>query len=194
MMYRMSAPSLKPMACITALAVLLAACTPAPEDVDVPPREVPQTRAEVEAVRSVFNAIQPTSIEENREYCGYLFKDAFGLLAVTEPRRGATASCSPRWPRNSANVLASYHTHGAFDPDYDGEVPSYEDMASDILESVDGYVATPSGRVWYIDANRKEARLVCGPGCVVSDPTYQPGFDEIIRDRYTLQDLSLRGG
>jgi hypothetical protein len=184
---------MKLLACMSALALLLAACTPAPEDVDVPPREEPQTRAEVQAVRSVFNAIQPTSIEENREYCGYLFKDAFGLLAVTEPRRGAKASCSPRWPRNNVDVLASYHTHGAFDPDYDGEVPSYEDMASDILEAVDGYVATPSGRVWYIDANRKEARLVCGPGCVVSDPTYQPGFDEIIRQRYSLQDLSLRG-
>lgn len=171
----------------------LVACGPTPEEAQVPPREIPQTSEELSAVRAVFNAVQPESVARNREYCGYIVRDRFGLLAATAARRGSVASCTPRWPRGDVDVLASYHTHGAFNPEYDSEVPSYEDMASDIREEVDGYVATPSGRVWHIDAARKEARLVCGPGCVVGDPTYIPAFDEVLQDRYVLDELARRG-
>ncbi|MEM6887179.1 MAG: DUF4329 domain-containing protein [Pseudomonadota bacterium] len=173
-------------------AIILSGCQPAPEDVQVPPRDTPQTREEVEAVRAVFNAVQPASIANNREYCGYIVINELGLFDATDARRGRIASCTPRWPGSGVEVLASYHTHAAYDPDYDGEIPSYDDLASDILEAVDGYIATPAGRIWYVNANRKEARLVCGPGCVVSDPAYVPEVDYIIRERYTLDDLAIR--
>ena len=39
-------------------------------------------------------------------------------------------------------VMASFHTHACYDPDADSEVPSVEDLAGDIDESVNGYVAT----------------------------------------------------
>lgn len=156
---------------------------------EVAPRDIPHSREELETVRSVFNAIQPQSIEQNREFCGYIIRTELGLLSATEPRRGRKASCSPRWPRGDVDVIASYHTHAAYDPEYDSEVPSYEDMESDILAEIDGYIATPAGRIWFINARRKEARLVCGPGCVVSDPNYQPAAYPPLRDRYRIREL-----
>lgn len=171
----------------------LAGCGPSPEKIVVAPRDIPQTPAELNTVRTVFDAIQPRSVETNLEYCGYIVRDDTGRISATPARRGGAASCTPRWPDGRVDVLASYHTHGAFNPEYDSEIPSYEDMASDILEAVDGYVATPSGRVWHIDAARKETQLICGPRCVASDPTYIPGSDDIAKDRYTLDELSRRG-
>jgi len=48
-------------------------------------------------------------------------------------------------------IFASYHTHGAFSPDYSSELPSGDDMESDEAEGIDEWVATPDGRPCYID-------------------------------------------
>jgi len=171
---------------------LLIGCQSAPEDIKLEPRDPPQSMAEIELVRTTFNALQPQSIARNREYCGYILRASDGTLSATEPRRGRATRCAPRWPGRKADVVASYHTHAAFDPRYDSEVPSYDDMASDILEGIDGYVATPGGRIWYINSARKEARLVCGRNCVIKDPDYDPADTGRLRDRYSLDDLAAR--
>lgn len=173
------------------VALVLAACAPEdPAGIQMAPRPVPQTDTEVAFVSRLFNDIQPRSIMEDREYCGLIGLDAGGALIATVPRRGQVSSCLPPDPASvSFVVVASYHTHGAYSPDYFTEVPSFDDMRTDIQDGTDGYVATPGGRLWYVDARNRIARQVCGRNCLIPDPDHRedPGFT--VQASYTLDDL-----
>mmetsp|Transcript_381 Transcript_381/g.1093 ORF Transcript_381/g.1093 Transcript_381/m.1093 type:complete len:181 (-) Transcript_381:1679-2221(-) len=171
--------------------LVLAGCSPPLESIEMSPRAVPQTGSEIAFVTALFNRIQPRSITEGREYCGVIGVTDTGQLLATPARRGGRASCLPPvpdWP--NARAIASYHTHGSADPDYIAEIPSFADMRTDIEADTDGYVATPGGRLWYVDARARQARQICGQGCLVSDVDHvdDPGMP--VRQRYTLQELS----
>lgn len=173
-------------------AVMLSACAEDPATAVVPPRPQAQSLAELAFARATLNSIQGPSIARNREYCGFIGVDAFGRFTATDPVQGRESRCVARLPRGDLTVLASYHSHAAYAEDFDSEVPSYQDLASDITAEIDGYVATPGGRMWYLDANLKEARLVCGPNCLIADPDYRPRAVDPLRSRYSLQDLADR--
>lgn len=168
--------------------VLLAACaTVDPASIQMSPRPVAQTQGEVDFVKSLFADIQGPSIRESREYCGLIGLDASGAFVATEPRPGRVASCLPPAPANvDFTVVASYHTHGSYSPRFVNEMPSIDDMTSDIADNTDGYVATPGGRLWYIDARARVARLICNAGCLQSDPAY-PG--SVVPRRITMAQL-----
>lgn len=153
-------------------------------------RSISQTPEEIDFVAGLFNAIQPKSIAEQREYCGLIGMGRDGQFVATEPRRGKAASClppSPRW--QNIQVIASYHTHGAADLEYFTEIPSFDDMRTDIEDGTDGYIATPGGRLWYVDARARVARQLCGPGCIVGDPNHVDDPDMFVQQSYTLQEL-----
>ncbi|MBY5932988.1 DUF4329 domain-containing protein [Tateyamaria omphalii] len=175
---------------------LAAACDALPPDVNVAdivmdPRPIPQTATEVAFATDLFNELQVRSIDEGREYCGLIGIDASGDYVATTARRGDAVSClPPQSAGRNVTVLASYHTHAAYDPEYLTEVPSFDDMRTDIEDGTDGYIATPGGRLWYIDARAQEARLICGAGCLVSDVRFEEDPDFPVRNRYTLYDLS----
>ncbi|APX11140.1 DUF4329 domain-containing protein [Tateyamaria omphalii] len=159
-------------------------------DIVMAPRAVPQTEAEIAFAADLFNDLQPASIDERREYCGLIGITASGDYVATPARRGGASSClPPERARPGVTVLASYHTHSAYDPDFLTEIPSYDDMRTDIEDGTDGYIATPGGRFWYIDARAREARLICGAQCLVSDARFEEDPEFPVRDRYTLQDL-----
>ena len=170
----------------------LAGCGEDPATAVVPPRHQVQNLPELDYARATLNSIQEQSFDQNREFCGYIGVDSFGRFVSTEPTRGRESTCRPSSPRGDFQVLASYHSHGAFSEEFDSELPSYEDMATDILEGVDGYIATPGGRMWYINAETRNARLVCGPNCLFTDPGYSDPEFEPIRSRYSLRDLEER--
>ena len=94
-----------------------------------------------------------------------------GKLAATGPKRGRRDSCEPDEPPEDFEILASYHTHGDDTQEADTEVPSLEDLAGDIEEGIDGYIATPGGRLWLNDARLRQTvpafpgmpRLPAGP-------------------------------
>ncbi|MEM6662786.1 MAG: DUF4329 domain-containing protein [Pseudomonadota bacterium] len=139
-----------------------------------------------------FDKIQPRSIRENREYCGLVGFDANDRLAITPARPGTVDSCDPGDDPPGWEVIASYHTHGGFLEYADSEVPSVDDLLGDFEEGIDGYVATPGGRVWL---NLLEERLtfqLCGRNCVVADPKARPwkAFAPMIE--YTLPALRER--
>ncbi|WP_152613033.1 DUF4329 domain-containing protein [Tateyamaria sp. ANG-S1] len=175
---------------------LTAACDALPShlnvaDIVMAPRPIPQTAAEVAFATDLFNDLQVRSIDEGREYCGLIGVDASGDYVATTARRGTAISClPPQGAGSDVTVLASYHTHAAYDPDYLTEIPSFDDMRTDIEDGTDGYIATPGGRLWYIDARAQEARLICGAGCLVSDVRFEEDPNFPVRNRYTLQDLS----
>jgi len=136
-----------------------------------------------------FGPIQERSIANKREYCGYFGLNEDGELIATKPKRGREDSCMANVSDDIVEIIASYHTHGAFDYDADAETPSSADLEADIDEEVDGYIATPGGRIWKNDADREKAILLCGRNCTVSDPDYDNQAFPPVSGSYTLDGL-----
>jgi len=155
-----------------------------------PPAEI---GAEFDAQAIAFlNDLQPQSISENLEYCGYFGEDADGNFRATIPKVGEVDFCQlPLRPTDFAAV-ASYHTHSAFDTEADSEVPSTDDIQADIEDKLYGYISTPGGRVWIVDWREASASQLCGIGCVFQDPRFIPGDAGPIDQSYTLGDLRRR--
>jgi len=152
----------------------------------------PRTSAEVAYMKVQMAAIQPRSISENREYCGYLGVLPNGDLTITPPKRGAPAGCTPPNPPANMRVLASYHTHAAYAPRFDSEVPSSNDLEGDISEGINGYISTPGGRLWYSDGATQKTYQLCGVACLPSGPRFQPELSNPVRQSYTLAALRQR--
>ncbi len=148
-----------------------------------------QETSEVRLAREVLSGLQEASFREDREYCGYIGYDAAGVLIATAPTPGEQGSCLPDEPDQINLLTASYHTHGAYSPDYVNEVPSIDDVESDEAEGIDGYVATPGGRFWYVDTEDLVISQICGLGCLPSDPDFVRGSDGHIEPSYTYDAL-----
>ena len=83
-----------------------------------------QSPEEIAFARQILTQLQDNSFAANREYCGIIGLTADNKLTAATPRKGRRTSCQPRDPRDAAEIIASYHTHGGFDWDADSEVPS----------------------------------------------------------------------
>lgn len=140
---------------------------------------------------SVLDSYQPLTIANKREYCGYIFVDARGNLQSTTGSQGRFASCTMPAPRVGQGIIASFHTH-PFGRGFTNELPSTIDLISDFDYGIDGYVATPSGRLWLVDFQTRSTRQLCGPGCLTSDPAYVPPARDMFRQSYTLDELRRR--
>ncbi|KPP84176.1 MAG: protein of unknown function containing DUF4329 domain [Rhodobacteraceae bacterium HLUCCA08] len=148
---------------------------------------------QVDFVTALFGELQMLSINKRREYCGYIGRDASGALVATDPVPGEMASCLPVWPdRGEMTVIASYHTHGAFDIGYLNEIPSDIDLQGDIALGIDGWIATPGGRLWFSDHRAREVRLICGITCLPFSPRFYKGTSGHIAKSYTLEELIRR--
>lgn len=122
-----------------------------------------------------LESLQKRSFIAGVEYCGMIFEDTEGKLTTSEVTRGDEASCGYtfEWPAGQ-NPVASFHTHGGYDTDYDNESPSLTDLEQEIQDRVDGYISTPGGRFWHIDWQAERAVQVCGEGCLTQDEKYVP--------------------
>lgn len=189
--------------CFTFLAaVTLVACADPIETINKQPvfpeavssLPAPQQTAVDTFAKNFLDSIQAQSIADRREYCGYFFRDPAGQVKATPPRRGTFATCSMPAPRRGDGIFASYHTHGAYGRQYDNEVPSTTDLLSDFQLGLDGYISTPGGRIWHVSSATRDARQVCGLGCVTRDPGFVPRNEANVRQRYTVVSLNQRGG
>ncbi len=177
---------------ILAAALLLAACDENPKSVVYQGRLQPQTAQEVSFATSVLADLQIRSIAENLEYCGFIGIGANGALIASPALQGDECGCRPQEPEDGFDILASYHTHAAYAADYDSEVPSLDDLRADVLEGIDGYIATPGERIWYNSAEQKQSILLCGENCIISDPGYQPDPEFPVSNTYNLESLKSR--
>ncbi len=125
---------------------------------------------EVIAIRALAE-IQPTSIAEGVEYCGWIIEEN-QTIKSTKPFRGHVDYCDSEYPNGNVILLASFHTHGGHNPDYNSEVPSDTDMEADFQDDTYGFVGTPGGRVWLIDPFQQEAFMVCDESCIPQDQNY----------------------
>lgn len=142
-----------------------------------------QSRGELTGTLNLFavahlDEVQRLSIRDGVEYCGLFGYDSSGKLAATPARRGERDGCEPALEPEGFEVIASYHTHGAYALDADTEVPSVEDLLADFEEGIDGYIATPGGRIWLNLAEERRSFQLCGKGCVQADPAFRtcPAF------------------
>lgn len=125
------------------------------------------------AAAAVLAGLQARSFRYNREYCGLLGYDRDGRLFATRASRGHRDVCQPREGSDMVTIIASYHTHGAAAGDTDTEAPSLEDLFADVSEGIDGYVATPGGRLWKIEHRKNAAFLICDTGCMPTDARHR---------------------
>ena len=143
--------------------------------------------------RAQLAAIQPRSFADRVELCGMIAQDADGNLSSREVIVGHEATCDISYFtfRNRLPV-ATYHTHGGFDPRYDSEVPSLIDVQGDMASGMDGYVATPGGRLWHIDPQTGTSRQLCGAGCLPVDPRHTPCPADPVQQSYSVVQLHTR--
>lgn len=172
--------------CVFSAALLLAAPFASAQD-----RSTLEDQLDIFAAAH-FDSIQMRSFAEKVEYCGWLGFDALGTMVATPAKRGAADHCDLDDPPAGFEILASYHTHGAYDRDADTEVPSIGDLEGDFEEGVDGYIATPGGRLWLNLVEEQISIQLCGPGCVVADSSFRecPAFPPA--EEYTIADLQAR--
>ncbi len=147
-----------------------------------------QDAEEVAVARAVLASLQDLSFRKRREYCGFIGYNSDAKLEATPATGGTQATCSAAFPDDLA-VVASYHTHGAFDEGYFNEIPSDIDMESDAEFLLNGYVSTPGGRLWYIDGRALVAHQICGLGCLPVAPGFAKGLNGEIAERYTFDEL-----
>ncbi len=125
-----------------------------------------------EPARQVLNGINPTSVAQNREFGGYVYRNADGSFSATQPIPGEAASVSLPPPASAAPqgavTTASYHTHAAFDPRFDNENFSPQDIISDILFRIDGYLGTPAGQFKFFDLSSRQITTLGGPGTLAT--------------------------
>ncbi len=172
--------------------IVLVSCGYGPLPEVTEPRPQPRSAAEISYIKAALNALQPRSIAENREYCGYFGLDPAGNFMISTPNRGDESGCLPEQPPQSMTPIASYHTHAAYEADYDSEVPSTNDLIGDISEGVDGYIVTPGGRLWFNNARARTAIMLCDLGCLIADPAFLPDLGSPVQNQYTLAELEQR--
>ena len=100
-----------------------------------------------DAARNVLNGINPTSVAENLEYGGWVYRNSDNTFSATEPVKGTVDSVSIGSPSSvgAGTATATYHTHGGFDPRFDSENFSFADISLNNNWGVDGYLGTPAG-------------------------------------------------
>lgn len=147
-----------------------------------------QDATEIALARATLSALQPLSFAKDREFCGFIGYDAGGVLRATRAVMGDESTCLADLPEDLA-VTASYHTHGGFDPDFFGEIPSDIDVEGDAALWINGYVSTPGGRFWFVDSQAMEVRLLCGLSCLPMAPGYRKGTNGPIASRYSYDAL-----
>lgn len=153
---------------------------------------IPQSEVQSFA-RQELDALQSRSFAEDLELCGIIFETSDRELGVSRPNAGDEGSCDIAYFDEPGMVpIASFHTHGKHSRRYDGEVPSIVDIESDVSTGMDGYIATPGGRLWYVDHETATARMVCGEGCVTQDPNYRTCARDVIAQTYTIGELAER--
>ena len=154
------------------------------------------TQGEVQSfARERLREVLQRSFDEDIELCGIIFERSDGSLGASDIRIGDEASCGIAYfDEPGMRPVASFHTHAGQNEKYDSEVPSLQDLESDAASELDGYVATPGGRFWRVNASAVEAVQVCGPGCLPQDPDYKACAAGPPKKRYSRADLIARMG
>lgn len=153
-----------------------------------------QSAQETAFIMGLMESMNALSVRFNREVCGYVLRHANGAYSSTKVSWGGQASCASLPVQDGMQPVSSWHTHAAWDPAYDGEVPSIQDVEGDMRMGVNGWVGTPGGRLWFVDGQTGSMRQVCGRGCLPVDEAFGAEDFGPVGETYTLDSLYARFG
>lgn len=153
-----------------------------------------QTAEEQQFATALLRNINPLSMEFNREVCGYIVRGPDGRLTSTKLSWGSEARCASLPIPEGVDPISSWHTHAGYDRTYDSEVPSTLDVEGDMRFGVNGWIATPGGRLWFVNGDTGVATQVCGTACLPQDPDFVPQDYGPIAKTYSLDELRARFG
>lgn len=153
-----------------------------------------QDARELAYVRGLMESMNQLSVRFNREVCGFILQDADGNFTSTKVSWGGEASCASLPLEAGQRAVSSWHTHAAWGLGYDGEVPSIQDIEGDMRFGVNGWVATPGGRLWYVNGTTGTMVQACGRDCLPMDPNFYPEEHGPVSETYTLDGLYTRFG
>jgi len=156
------------------------------------PAAIAQSEAEAVLVQAMFRSVNAQSITYDREVCGHVLRSPAGRLEIGKVSWGGPASCAMTPPAAGYQVVSSWHTHAAWAEGYDNELPSLIDVEGDMALGIDGWLATPGGRLWFIDGQSGEIHQYCGPECLPADPNAQMDARGPVDKHYTLSELRAR--
>jgi len=156
------------------------------------PAAFAQSVEETELVYALLRNMNQQSITHNREVCGYIVRTPAGTLEVSKVSWGGPASCATIPVPPEYTIISSWHTHAAWAPGYDGEVPSTIDVEGDMGMGINGWVSTPGGRMWFINGQTGFMYQVCGRDCLPTDPGFYPEEHGPVEKQYTLAQLRRR--
>jgi Domain of unknown function (DUF4329) len=151
-----------------------------------------QSEPEAALVQAMFRVMNAQSIAYDREVCGHILRNPAGRLEVSKVSWGGPASCAMTPTPAGYQVVSSWHTHAAWAQGYDNEVPSLIDVEGDLSQGINGWLATPGGRLWYINGQTGEIHQYCGAECLPSDPNSQMDARGPVDKHYTLSELRAR--
>lgn len=135
-------------------------------DLVIPVAEIPQLD---QVARRYLRLIQQKSIAQRVEYCAYIYRTGPGRFVADKPVRGEWDGCTLNDTNTTGEIVASFHTHAAYDRLADSEVPSVLDLETDMTDGLVGYIATPAGRFWRSNYPKAQAVQICGTGCMPVD-------------------------
>ena len=147
-----------------------------------------------QVAEAALSNAQNLSLLNNREYCGYIAFDGKDRLRFTAPLKGDVESCTPPEVPYSWELIASYHTHGALNPqvpDVSYELPSGDDLRGDMDEGIDGYLATPGGRFWFIDTYDEMVIMLGGVGYFQPDSLFEQDIECGPRAEHTFEQIFM---
>lgn len=153
-----------------------------------------QDAAEQAFVTGLMESMNALSIRLNREVCGFILQDADGTYRSTKVSWGGFATCASLPLEPGARVVSSWHTHAAYDRNYDNEVPSIQDVEGDIAFGVNGWVGTPGGRLWFVESATETLRVACDVDCLPADPNATDQFNALVPPSMSLDELYQRFG
>ena len=131
-----------------------------------------------------LSTIQTASINDGREYCGYVLLTNQGQLIASSINAGGPDWCVMPTTElvdqeNPGSVIvADFHTHASYAAHEDSEVPSARDMSGNRAANLIGFLGTPGGRFWYIAPDGLSAEQLCATPCLPIDPNFEPPADD----------------
>jgi hypothetical protein len=158
------------------------------------PPAAAQSAEESAFVIALMRGMNQLSVRFDREVCGYILRDATGVYSSTKVSWGGAASCASLPLGPGVPVVSSWHTHAAWAEGYDGEVPSIQDVEGDMRMGMNGWVATPGGRLWFVEGRTGQLRQVCGRGCLPVDPGFVPEEHGPVPEALSIDGLYGRFG
>nr|WP_232063445.1 DUF4329 domain-containing protein [Undibacterium sp. KW1] len=100
------------------------------------------------AAREAIKDYNPRSIEQNREYAGWIYRNPNGTYSYTEGRKyyGEEGSHNSNPGERHSTAVAMYHTHGKYIRPSDEDF-SDKDKIHAYRERVPSYLGTPLNRI-----------------------------------------------